>query len=126
MRIVYNNYHACKYCGELVQHIPPYMRIHSDIVEVKEILESEDPSVNFNQIRLDGDDKHNCQVVREEKGEIVGLGKHPKVLDICAYGPCQICHLWVMFKHLKQHYNRCWKRTNKETIKPSAKTLVLQ
>ena len=121
---VYNAYHACYYCNKLVQHIPIHMKTHRNISEVKEILA--DPNSNFDELRRRGDDKHNRAVVEERKGEIVGLAKRPKddVLDITLYGPCPHCALWVLIKHVKQHYKKCSKIN--ATSKIDNKKLVLQ
>ena len=119
---VYNAYHACFFCDKLVQHIPVHMKRHSKIEEVEKILS--DSTLNFDDLRRRGDDKHNRAVVEKKEGEIVGLGKRPKNdnLNISMYGPCPKCSLWVKIKHVKQHYKKCTK--NNESV--NNKRLMLQ
>ena len=101
----YDNYHACLYCGKLIQHISThsYMKSGSDKPEVKEIWRKADKSgtkPDFTTLRKIGDNKHNCKVLAEGIGEIILTRRPKKTLDISQFGPCLQCKQWLLLKNI--------------------------
>jgi hypothetical protein len=117
---VYDNYHACYFCGELVQHLNVHIqgKKHMKIPEVKKFLE-ENP--DFAKIRKSGDRKHNVKVLKNGCGEII-LDRRPTVLDISLFGPCPECKEWILLKNMKAHFRNCAK--SKPQV--SKGTLIIQ
>ncbi|XP_074659474.1 uncharacterized protein LOC141912157 [Tubulanus polymorphus] len=111
---VYDNYHACLYCGKLVQHIGVHMKTHADVEEVQHLLKNCDTPGKWEDIRKRGDDRHNRAVIEAENGEII-LARRPSdnFLDISRYGPCPHCRAWIVLQSIKYHYRRCTRKLRK-------------
>jgi hypothetical protein len=110
---VYDNYHACLYCGVMVQHIDTHLRNkkHRKIPDVKRLLEEEKP--DFLGIQKLGDHKHNVRVLKEGRGELILRRRPSTYLDVREFGPCPECKQWILLKNLKQHYRNCATRKSK-------------
>lgn len=108
---VYDNYHACYYCGELRLHIngnsAGHMKVHRKIPAVREKFEKE-AKPDFTDVRKLGDHKHNVKVIKEGCGEII-LSRRPSQLDISLFGPCPNCKEWMLLKNMRRHYRACAK-----------------
>ena len=105
---VYNSYHACYCCGELVQHIPVHMKKHKyKIEDVREKFANSDHP-DFSLERKLGDNKHNKKVIEEKWGELL-LSRRlsSSCLDVKMYGPCINCFEWMLLCGLKRHYLKC-------------------
>ena len=106
--IIYDNTHACYFCGKIVLHIKEHLKTHKYREEVKV-----DP--DFNVLRKLGDDRHNRRCLKKGEGEII-LARRPKAdFDVTHYGPCPDCREWVLLKGLKYHNIECTKHLNLKT-----------
>ena len=104
---VYDNFHACLYCGEMRLHINTHMKVHRDIPQVKKILDSAHP--DFTEVRKLGDHRHNKKVLKEGLGEIILSRRPDDVFNVSHYGPCVSCKEWMLLKNLKRHHDICSK-----------------
>ena len=112
----YDTYHACFYCGKLIQHIQTHTCIvkpNAKKPEVREILKKtksgEKP--DFSSLRKLGDHKHNCSVLAEGVREIL-LSRRPSKLDVSQFGPCPHCKQWLLLKNTRVHFKKCSKIRN--------------
>ncbi|CAG2209412.1 unnamed protein product [Mytilus edulis] len=93
---IYDNTHACYFCGKIVLHINEHLKTHRNQDEVKF-------EPDFTALLKLGDDRHNRQCLKKGEGEII-LARRPKdYFDITQYGPCPDCREWVLLKGLKCH-----------------------
>ncbi|XP_071169348.1 uncharacterized protein [Mytilus edulis] len=115
---IYDNTHACYFCGKIVLHINEHLKTHRNQDEVKF-------EPDFTALRKLGDDRHNRQCLKKGEGEII-LARRPKdYLDITQYGPCPDCREWVLLKGLKCHNIECNKYLNLKT-KKRKKDLIIK
>ena len=104
---VYNAYHSCYFCKRLVQHIPTHMEIHrKDEPEVKKMFD-EFRKPNFDRLRKLGDDAHNQEVIRKNKGELLLCRRPTDILCANDFGPCPLCRDWVRLDNIKKHNEKC-------------------
>ena len=115
---IYNNYHACFYCGELRSNLEGskwgHYQIHRNIPQVNEKFTKE-KTPDFSVIRKLGDHRHNVQVLKNGQGEVILSRRPPGQLDISLFGPCPKCKLWLLLKNMRRHYTGC--SNNKKNIK---------
>ncbi|XP_071149520.1 uncharacterized protein [Mytilus edulis] len=115
---IYDNTHACYFCGKIVLHINEHLKTHRNQDEVKF-------EPDFTALRKLGDDRHNRQCLKKGEGEII-LARRPKdYFDITQYGPCPDCREWVLLKGLKCHNIECNKYLNLKT-KKRKKDLIIK
>ncbi|XP_062566938.1 uncharacterized protein LOC134229248 isoform X2 [Saccostrea cucullata] len=119
---IYDNTHACFFCGKVVLHIKEHLKTHKNAEEVKEIMAMDHP--DFTSLRKRGDDKHNRQVLEKGEGEIILARRPTTEFDITNFGPCPECREWVLLKSIKYHFRECTKKL--EMTRRKKKDLVLQ
>lgn len=119
---IYDNTHACFFCGKVVLHIKEHLKTHKNAEEVKEIMAMDHP--DFTSLRKRGDDKHNRQVLEKGEGEIILARRPTTEFDITNFGPCPDCREWVLLKSIKYHFRECTKKL--EMTRRKKKDLVLQ
>jgi hypothetical protein len=113
---VYNSLQACVFCQKLFHHIVPHLKAkHSN--EVKGLS-----SLDFNMLRLKGNDAHNQQVKLVEKGELILSRRPVESFKTADYGPCPHCSDWMLKTTFVRHQSKCkapdlvQKLSNKEII----------
>ena len=124
---VYNSKQACLYCNNLFLHLPVHlMNKHIGESEVAAAKEKDDKT-RFDLIKKKGNNKHNQEVLKEGKGELI-LARRPKEAFMSSdYGPCPNCLEWLNVKTLQRHQKKCKSFTTTEIAKkPSKKVLQLK
>lgn len=123
---LYDNLHACYFCGKVVLHIKLHLQTRKHRKEdlVKKVLASDKP--DFTLLRKMGDDKHNRKCTEKGEGQII-LARRPKgnEFDVTKFGPCVICKEWVCLKGIKYHFNEC-KKQQHSNLNLKKRDLVVQ
>ena len=108
---VYNTVHACLYCSRLVQHIRVHLKAkHSTQQRMVRILEEQDEIKQdkaLSMMRSVGDDKHNCSIIKDGKGELLLMRRPVKDFRSGDYGPCPNCREWMLRKSIVRHQKKC-------------------
>ena len=103
---------CCPYCCKLstncMKHI---MSIHKHEYEVQLIeskpKRSQERAFLKERLRLKGNYKHNCNVIRQGFGEIIPVRSPSSPVDAGDYVPCQFCLGFFVKKDLWRHCRDC-------------------
>lgn len=109
LKRTYNTRHACVFCGEFVLHIPVHLRdVHKEKLG-SDVLLGKDKH-RYDDLRTQGDDKHNRKVLKEGRGELILARRPTTAFSVKQFGPCPYCIEWMTLDTIPSHQKTCRKR----------------
>ena len=108
---MYDKRNACVFCGKLVQQkIKRHLvTLHKTEPRVIALLKKDEESQRKDLYGLmcEGNYKHNVEVLKGNKAELIVLKRPAKDTDVKAFGPCYACKGFVLLSDLWRHVRRC-------------------
>lgn len=124
----------CVVCSKPQKKLPVHLQQHASEPEVEEYLNEKSPSkknIILTKLRNRGNHNHNCDVVKEGKGELIVVYRPTVYGDPSDYQPCVHCLGWYskteMWKHrcvLKQQTDPSSGSKSRESVVRAGRELV--
>jgi len=107
--VVRNKLQACYFCGEIQSHLARHLeRRHKTEPQIVQLMEADKGSraVRITHLRNLGNFKHNSQVMKEKKGQLI-VAKRSKGRKPDEYVPCTHCFAMYVESELWRHVKSC-------------------
>ena len=107
----YDKKYFCLFCEQYQAKLPRHLTTrHKNEIEVAKYLVEKDPKVKRNiltRLRNLGSHKHNMEVIRERKGELLVVYRPSEPTQWSDYSPCPYCYGYYASSVLWKHAKRC-------------------
>lgn len=107
----YDKKHLCLFCDQRQAKLPRHLASrHKNEIEVAKYLAEKDSRVKrdmLTRLRNIGSHKHNLEVIREKKGEIMVVYRPSETTHWSEYSPCPFCYGYYAANVLWKHVKRC-------------------